>query len=217
MTDPANPTEPTGAPDLDFDQASFDQPERGSRICNVCGTPITDTYFTHGATTICPRCQPTYAQKLGTSSPFLALSFGVLAAVAGALVYYGIRAATGYELGIIAIGVGVGVGFAVRKGAGPSTSMFYRLLAVALAYVSIVSTYVPMIAGDLSPNAGQATAIIAYVFASVLSLALPYFLVTGGQLMGLIIIAIGLWEAWQRSAPRAGDVVTGPFQINRAA
>jgi hypothetical protein len=215
MTDPTEPA--TAAPDLEFEHASFDAPEHKTRICNVCGTPISDVYYTHGATTICPRCQPTHAQKLGQSSFMLAVAYGVLAAVAGALVYYGIRAVTGYELGIIAIGVGIGVGIAVRKGAGPSTSKIYRLLALALTYFAVVSTYIPMIANDLTQNAADTPVAVAYVFAAGLSLLMPYFLVSGGQAMGLIIIAIGLWEAWRRSAPRVEDHIAGPFQINSAS
>jgi hypothetical protein len=210
MTEPDDTSAPS-TPDLDFERANFDAPEATNRICNVCGAPISDVYFTHGSTTICPGCQTSYAQKLGDSSFPTALGYGSLAAAAGALAWYGIRTLTGYELGIIAIGVGIAVGIAVRKGAGPSTSVGYRLLAIALAYLSIVSTYIPMIADDIGHTAG------AYIFAAGVSLLIPYFLATGGQIMGLIIIAIGLWEAWQRSAPRPGDVVTGPFQINRAA
>lgn len=213
MTDPTKPTEPgePASPDLDFEHASFDGPGLTTRICNVCGTPIGDVYYTHGATTICPRCQPTHAQKLGTSSFMLALGYGSLAAAAGASVYYGVRAITGYELGIIAIAVGIAVGIAVRKGAGPSTSKIYRLLAVALTYLSIVATYIPMIMADLHQNP------LAYIVAAALALMIPYFLLTGGQVMGLIIIAIGLWEAWQRSGPRPEDQIAGPFQINTAA
>lgn len=209
MTEPDETTAPS-TPDLDFERASFDAPEATNRICNVCGAPISDVYFTHGSTTICPRCQPTYAQKLGSSSFTTALGYGSLAAVVGAAIWSGIRALTGYELGIIAIGVGIAVGLAVRKGAGPSTAVGYRLLAIALAYLSIVSTYVPMIADDIGHS------VAAYLFAFGLSLLMPYFLATAGQVMGLIIMGIGLWEAWQRSAPAAGDVVTGPFQINTA-
>lgn len=238
--------------ELDFERASFDDPSVKSRVCNGCGTPISDVYFTHGSSTICPQCQPTFAQKLGQSSFGAALGYGSLAAAGGALVWYGIRALTDYELGIIAIAVGVAVGIGVRKGAGPSASKVYRIMAVALTYLSIVSTYVPAIAAgmmegaandpasDAAPidpadsdalpeptavadasHAGPAEAsmllsVIAYVFAMGIALIMPALLISSGEIMGLVIIAIGLWEAWQRSAPRPEDQIAGPFQINAA-
>jgi hypothetical protein len=196
----------------------------------VCGRPIADSYFTHGATTICPPCQPSYAQKLGASSFAAALGYGLLAATLGALVWYAIRTFTGYELGIIAIVVGIGVGTAVRKGAGPSDSMIYRGLAIALTYMSIVSTYIPAVAAGMMQNeapdptldmgsdssapSGAGASIAAYIFAAGFSMLLPYFMISGGEIMGVIIMGIGLWEAWRRSAPRPEDTVDGPFQIN---
>lgn len=221
MTEPTGPaTTETASADLDFDRASFDDPNVTHRVCSGCGQPITDTYFTHGASTICPRCQPAFSEKLGRSSFGLALGYGALAGAAGALVWYGIRALTEYELGLIAIVVGVAVGIGVRKGAGPSPSKIYRVMAVVLTYLSIVSTYVPMIAADLMKDATEqssAIVMVSYAFAAGLALVMPAFLIGGGEIMGLIIIGIGLWEAWQRSAPRPEDLLAGPFQINTGA
>jgi hypothetical protein len=231
MTDDAGPRDPNTAtashtaptdvaasdPGLDFERAHFENADDRKRVCNACGRPIADSYYTHGTLTVCPQCQPSYRDKLGQSSFGLALGYGVLAAIAGALVWYGIRAITKYELGIIAIAVGVAVGIAVRKGAGPSTSMLYRVMAVALTYLSVVSTYVPMIAGEISDGATQAAVVITYVVASGLALMIPALMVGDGQIMGVAIIAFGLWEAWQRSAPRAEDQIAGPFQLNPAA
>lgn len=239
--EPTEPTEPTAATEaisndssnaeLDFERAEFDEHSATSRVCNVCGRPIVDRYFAHGATTICPQCQPDYASKLGASSPAAALGYGLLAASVGALIWYAIRAFTGYELGIIAIVVGIAVGAAVRKGAGPSNAVVYRVLAVTLAYMAIVSTYIPEIAAGMmqseapDPTLSVATtsapsaaaSVAAYVFAAGLSLILPYFMLTGGEVMGVLILAIGLWEAWRRSAPNTDDRVDGPFQINAAS
>lgn len=241
MTEPSEPTAApptastttdTSAAELDFERAAFDQPDDAKRICNVCGRPIVDNYYTHASTTICPQCQPTYARTLGTSSFAAALGYGLLAAALGALVWYGIRALTDYELGIIAVAVGVAVGVAVRKGAGPSRAVGYRALAVFLAYSSIVSTYVPVFAAGLmqgespdpsltvtqgeAPPSGPLYSAIAYVIAYGVAFMLPYFLLSAGEVMGVIIMGIALWEAWRLSAPRAEDHVQGPFQIGAA-
>ncbi len=54
-----------------------------------------------------------------------ALVYGVAAAAVAALVWWGIRALTGYELGIIAIGVGFLVGMAVRMGSSGRGGLAY--------------------------------------------------------------------------------------------
>lgn len=221
MTDAPVPTDPTtpdpaSDPALDLERAHFENADDLKRVCNACGRPITDSYFTHGTLTVCPQCQPSYRDKLGRSSFGLALGYGLLAAAAGALVWYGIRAITQYELGIIAIAIGVAVGIAVRKGAGPSTSVMYRVLAVALAYLSIVSTYIPMIAGEIAEDTALVSGIVTYAVASGISLLIPALLVSEGEIMGVAIIGFGLWEAWQRSAPRPEDQLAGPFQLQTA-
>ncbi len=260
MTDASDPREPppttpneTAATDaaLDFERAHFDNQIDLKRVCNACGTPITDSYYTHGTITVCPRCQPSYRDKLGKSSFGLALGYGLLAAAAGALVWYGIRALTSYELGIIAIAIGVAVGIAVRKGAGPSTSVLYRILAIALAYFSIISTYVPVLAADLMQGGTQPTgaaadtdtdpnqipgptaaptpaatepneassvrAVVSYLVATAIAFLIPALLLADGEIMGVLIMAFGLWEAWQRSAPRPEDQLAGPFQLQQAS
>jgi hypothetical protein len=44
--------------------------------------------------------------------------FGIGAGILGAAIYYGVLALTGYNIGLVAIGVGILVGRAVRKGSG---------------------------------------------------------------------------------------------------
>ena len=69
--------------------------------------------------------------------------FGFAAAAGGALLWAGVTHVTGYELGIVAIVVGFAVGVAVKLGSGGRGGLPYQLLAVALTYLAIVSTYVP--------------------------------------------------------------------------
>ena len=54
---------------------------------------------------------------------------------------------------------------------------------------------------------------LALVFAFVLCLVAPVFMLMEGEIMGLIILAIGLWEGYKLSA---GPKITmaGPFKIN---
>jgi hypothetical protein len=156
-----------------------------------------------------------------------AFGLGALAAIGSGVVWWGIRAATGYEIGLIAIVVGLAVGVAVRAGGRNMGGWFYQLLAMLLTYVAITSTYIPEIMTGLqSPppavtdTVGEAPpaepvvdipAPIRFVIAAVLSLVAP-FLMGFENIIGIILIGIALWEAW-RVNKRPFKRITGPFTI----
>src|SRR2546430_6888518 len=74
-----------------------------------------------------------------------AVGLGLLAAAAGAGIYYAVAAATGSEYAIVAIVVGLLVGTAVRKGSNRRGGWRYQALAMSLTYSAIVVTYIPQI------------------------------------------------------------------------
>ena len=76
----------------------------------------------------------------------------------GAGIYYAILAATGYEIGLVAILVGWLVGLAVQKGSNGVGGWAYQTLAVGLTYLAIVSTYVPFIFKSATENDSKSTA-----------------------------------------------------------
>jgi hypothetical protein len=121
--------------------------------CATCGQPIADVYYAAGDKVICPRCRDALlATRTGGSRArrlFKATAFGLMAAVAGTLVWYGVRRLTGYEIGLIAIVVGLMVGAAVRAGSGGRGGRGYQVLAVLLTYFSIASNYVPDVVQEL--------------------------------------------------------------------
>ncbi len=121
----------------------------GPASCSACGTPIRQVYFQVNGAVVCAACQGRKVAEREGGSPVgrfvRAAAFGVLAAVAGALLWYGIGKITGYEFGLIAIVVGLMVGGAVRVGSRRRGGWPYQALAIFLTYASIVSTYIPMI------------------------------------------------------------------------
>lgn len=258
MVDDAAVRSQSESDELDFERATFAEGADTQRTCSVCSESVKDAYYVHMSNTVCEACQPTYAAAQMQSSFWSALGYGSLAAGVGALVWYGIRELTGYELGLIAIVVGVIVGIGVRKGAGSSRSRGYQVLAVTLAYLSIVSTYVPAFATDfiegaaatdgagptstsdaqLEAGAAQPEAdgedvvppatpvqvkqadsappllvVFGYLFGMVMALLMPALMLTDGQVMGVVILGIGVWEAWRRSAHNPEDEIAGPFRI----
>jgi hypothetical protein len=146
-------------------------------------------------------------------------------------------ALSGYQLGLIAIAVGWLVGKGVQWGTRGRGGAVYQALAIVITYLAIVSTYVPGVIEGLrqmdsertapttatgTPAPGPATAaaaptrapslagfLIGLVVFVVLVLALPFL---GGfqSILGLVFIAIGLYEAWKinRRVPLA---ISGPF------
>ena len=202
---------------------------------------MTTEYYEANGVTVCADC----CEKLravGTTGTSLtrgmrALAAGAAAALAGSVLYYAILALSGYEFGLIAIVVGIVVGKAVNWGAHGRGGWRYQTMAIALTYLAIVSSYVPLIvsqigkqrvaaeasarpgetatpaqnqaADEAPPTAAGAIAAIAILIGLVL--ALPFL---GGveNIMGMIIIGIGLYEAWKFN--RKGRVtITGPHAI----
>jgi len=169
---------------------------------------------------------------------------GGLAAALGAGIYYAVLAATDYEFALVSILVGLMVGFAVSWGSGHRGGRVYQSLAVVLTYFAIVSTYVPflleawddgieaeavLIEGD--GNAGvpasaealgaqpvtlsvgeAATGLIAF---AVLVAAMP-FLAGVENVLGLLIIGFGLFEAW-RLNQFVPLTIEGPFRFGKVS
>jgi len=79
----------------------------------------------------------------------------MLAALAGAVLYYVVVRLTGLNIGLIAIVVGLMVGGGVRAGSGHRGGRFYQLLAIFLTYCSIVAMNVPLVVEAISQKSKQ--------------------------------------------------------------
>jgi hypothetical protein len=201
-----------GQSEIDFTHAQYEAPAEAA--CAVCKQPFTAAYYSVNGHGVCERCLATLrASQRG--SFFKALGLGTAAGAVGAAVYYAIRSATGYDLALITIVVGIIVGIGVRRGAGGSQSAVYRAMAVGITWVAMCSTYIPDVLKGFREDGSQIGA-IQVIFAAVLSLGVPYFMIKGAEVLGLIIFAVGIWEAWRRSAPPTFQVA-GPFQLAPSA
>jgi hypothetical protein len=245
---------------LRFERAEYAPGEGpGTPSCGFCNQAITSAYFQIDDTVACPGCRAATLQKQEAGSGFgrfaRATLYGALAGAAGAAIWYAVRTLTGYEVGLIALAVGLMVGAAVRAGSARRGGWRYQALAMALTYLSIVSTYVPMIVKDIvqaakqaetteapavapatateapaavpasAPTAGERfgkslsgaqLALAVVVFAALvlaIAMALPFF---GGlqSVLGLVIIGIGLYEAWKLNR-RVPLVITGPHRVGK--
>jgi hypothetical protein len=209
--------------DLQFDRAEYEQPGPSSPVCSVCGQAVWSVYYAVNGRVLCERCKTDLelnANQGSRAGRFLrAAAYGLGAGALGAGVWYAVRATTGYELGLIAIGVGLFVGGAVRKGSNGRGGWRYQTLAMFLTYASIVSTYVPMIMSAMrqgveDKDPGTVFLAIGMVVAFVLAFAAPFL---GGveNIMGIVIIGIALYEAWKMNK-KVPLEITGPHRVGAA-
>lgn len=225
---------------LQLDRAEFDGSHATS--CSGCAKTLTTEYYEANGAMVCADCCATL-RAVGTAGTSLtrgtrALAAGAAAALAGSILYYAILAISGYEFGLIAIVVGMAVGKAVNWGAHGRGGWRYQTMAIALTYLAIVSSYVPVIVSEIrkqpaaveastkpgetatpaaqKPAADEAPVTAAGAIAAIailigLVLALPFL--SGVQnIMGVIIIGIGLYEAWKFNRKRQVNI-TGPHAI----
>lgn len=228
---------------LQFEKAEFEAPPgapaeaqaASGPACAFCSRPLTTTYWAVADQVSCGDCRERWQDALTGGSGALrfarATVFGLLAAGLGATLYFAIAALTGYEFGLVAIVVGVMVGWAVRKGADHRGGWAYQLLAIALTYGAIVTAYVPEIAQRFEWAAQQPVdmhdapskeelarvepSAAAYLFALPVAFAVP-FLAGFENFMGMIIICIGLYEAW-RMNKRLQIPISGPHAVGPPA
>jgi hypothetical protein len=211
-----------------------------SATCSACRHPISHTYYTVGDQVACERCKAELERALqeppGLAGFVRAIALGSAAGLLGAAVWYAIRVASGYELGIIAIAIGFFVGVAVKRGSGGRGGVAFQLLAVALTYFWIAANYTPDILAAMdadqtapgeaaeradaapaepepesSPGASRAVKIGV---ALAMALALP-FLMGVENWIGILIIAFGLYQAWSINR-RTEIAVAGPFSLASA-
>jgi hypothetical protein len=212
------------------------RPEAVSSACSACQRSIPDTYFEAAGKIFCAACKDvTLAARTGGSGAGRLLKaglLGTLAAAVSAAAWYAIVKLTGYELGIVAVVIGLVVGGAVRLGAEQRGGWAYQTLAVLLTYLAIAASYVPLVMASFSDKAIAAVTqsagagseagaeppseTVLLVDAIAVSLVIPVLQVMEGGLIGLLIIAFALYEAWKINK-RQTLTFAGPFRLQPSA
>ena len=166
---------------------------------------------------------------------------GFAAALGGAVLYWAILAMTGYEFGLIAVLVGFAVGKAVNWGSRGKGGWRYQTIAMALTYFAMVGAYVPLLISAMPTDAAEQSqgavqsvatggagataqppvaddseptltgALIALAVFVLLVCAVP-FLQGIQNILGILILGFGLYEAWKLNR-RVELVITGPHAI----
>ena len=209
--------------------------------CAACNQAIADAYYSAGKKIICPQC---HAQITGSGAGattlriFKALGIGTAAAILGAAIWLGVRRATHMEIGYVALLVGFLVGAGVRMGSGNRGGIAYQIMAVILTYLAVAANYTPdvyhvmvekyearhsvvAVAGPggsaVQPVANEPSPALKTVFLviSFIGALLVPFLSLPGNIIGVVIIAIALWEAWKINAGGISSI-SGPFSLRAA-
>jgi hypothetical protein len=232
---------PPSADGLQFDHVEYSTPGAAA-TCAACGQSIGDRYYEVNGQLLCPGCHEHLQRSLTGGSGLgrfaRATLYGAVAGLLGAAIYYGVREVTNIEFGLIAIVVGWMIGKAVQKGSQGRGGWKYQLLAMFLTYSSIVLTYIPPAIQALRTSAKEKKAaekekpaepandggnvdaktpptfaqfVTALALLAALAYAIP-ILVGLESPMGLIIIGVGLYEAWLINRRVRLDI-SGPHRI----
>jgi len=147
MTAESRPEAATGTLQFDTAELSDANGAPAGLTCAACQTPLRTYYFEANGAVICAGCKQTVESRSsdgdGSRGGRVARAtlYGTCAALAGAALYYGVAALTGYVIGLIAIAVGYMVGLAVRTGSRGRGGWRYQTLAVALTHFAIGIAY----------------------------------------------------------------------------
>lgn len=221
-------------PPLQFETAEGMAAESPS--CSICHAPFAGDYHELNGHPVCAVCrareEAVYAQDLQWSRFVTAAVYGLGAAFAGGLLYWGFVKLTHIEFGLMAIAVGWLVGKAVMKGSNMRGGRRYQFLALGLTYFSITLSYGAMMVEQIikarpakaevqgevkpAPPAPSAGAFVVGIAMLILIVLAAPFLGGLSNVLGLVIIAIGLFEAWKqtRLVPFSSG---GPYRLGGAA
>lgn len=231
-------------PSVDELQFRRAQPIEGAdadagKSCAACKQPIDGQHYQVQNHVICPSCAAKILAGKQAKKPIpwvRLVIYGAGAALAGCILY-AIPLAMGFQIGIVALAVGWMVGKAIRAGGYGIGGRPQQILAVALTYFAISTSFIPALvftgmkkgytqaaARAKNPSAQPAAAPVAKptkalspgkAAAGLLVLATisPFLELASspvGGLISLFIIFIGLQRAWAMTAGHE-ILVTGPY------
>jgi hypothetical protein len=225
---------PSSPHELQFQHAEPIPEVSAGLACVVCKQPVGGSYYqAQGQQVVCLLCAERI-QVAKQAAPAVSLMraalYGGGAALAGCALYALVAIVLKAQIGLIAILVGWMVGKAIRHASYGRGGRPQQILAVALTYFAITTSYIPVILYHAATNPrrveqqqarttvpAEARPRMSFGTAALFLLALtavaPFLSLTSGvsAWISLFIIFIGLQYAWKLAARRE-IVLTGPYQ-----
>ncbi|MBI2686153.1 MAG: hypothetical protein HYX27_07545 [Acidobacteria bacterium] len=240
-------TDPTASPptlsgDLQFQTAeTLDTRKK----CTACNSVLESAFYQVQGANVCEICasaRRAFQELPDSKQKFLrAFLYGAGAAFLSWVGWSILVVTTGFQIGLLAIGVGWFVGTAIRRGTEGHTSRKYQLMAVMLTYLAISMSFIPRLVADVAkkppaaadsqkgapaapasqpatepvgPSSLLVSGVVVVGLAFVSPLLEAFFDFPGG-LIGLFIVFLGLQRAWQLTRPDEA-LITGPFELEPA-
>ena len=200
---------------IDFAHA---QPEGEwqARTCGACKRPLTDSYWIINGLATCAHCKESVQAFGKGGSPALrtvkAIGLGCLGGAAGAAIWWAVAHFLNFQAGLVAIAVGFLVGGGVRMGSDRVGGWFYQLIAIGISYVAIVAGWYPDVLEQMRAEPDASQGIGLYIVAFIVAIVAPVMT----SIMGTIITAIALYEAWKLNKRPAFNI-TGPHSLSATA
>jgi hypothetical protein len=232
----------TDSSGLSFDKAEYASGASASAPCANCRSPLVGQYWKWQNHAVCDACRTkvseTFAKALTGAAFRKAFLQGGGVAIACGIAYAIFVALTKYQIAFATIGIAVLVAKQIRKASGGASGLRFQVLAVALTYFASTMGYLPDIFRGLdeasntteaatvstpgtsaSPappaeqehkaSGGQALLAIGWLIG--IMLAAPFLEITEAPI-GVLIVLIGLWQAWKLSRGLP-TTIEGPFQV----
>ena len=208
-------------------------------LCAACQQPVGGTYYEAQGHMVCPMCTQRIQAGQQAAPPFSLLRaalYGGGAALAGCALYALVAIVLHAEIGIIAILVGWMVGKAIRHAAYGRGGRPQQILAVALTYFAITTSYIPVILYQAARNphrveqrqrapandAPAASPRMSFgsiaLYLLMLAAIAPFLALTSGisAWISLFILFIGLQRAWKLTERRE-ILLMGPYPAEAAS
>jgi hypothetical protein len=119
----------------------------GTERCRICSNLISGQYFRVNGQMACATCaqQAQNGQPADSHAAFLrGLLLGIGGAVVGLILYSTVAIVTGWTIGYVALAAGWLVGKGISKGSNGMGGRRYQIAAVALTYLAISFSAIPI-------------------------------------------------------------------------
>jgi hypothetical protein len=190
----------------------------GTERCRICGNLIAGEYFRVNSQMACGKCaaEAREGQPTDSHAAFArALLLGIVAALAGLILFATVIIVTGWSIGYLALAVGWLVAKGMMKGSNGMGGRRYQIAALVLTYLAISMSSVPILISYAIKNSPAINWGAAAGQLALWGIASPFLELRDPVhgMIGLVILFVGLSIAFRMTAAKPLDV-DGPYKVH---